>query len=79
MEFKILLTNLSNPTILFFLLGVIAVWWKSDLQVPASSSRFISLYLLFSIGFKGGQELSHSGFNTEVVDGILFGIGLAIC
>lgn len=79
MEFKILLTNLSNPTILFFLLGVIAVWWKSDLQVPASSSRFISLYLLFSIGFKGGQELSHSGFSTEVMYSILFGVGLAIC
>jgi len=74
MEFKILITNLSNPTILFFLLGIIAVWWKSDLQVPASSSRFISLYLLFSIGFKGGQELSHSEISSEIAYSVLFGV-----
>ena len=77
MEFKILLANLSNPTILFFLLGIIAVWWKSDLQVPASSSRFISLYLLFSIGFKGGQELSHSEINSEIIYSVLFGVGIS--
>jgi hypothetical protein len=29
---------------------------KSDLEIPENSSKFISLYLLFSIGFKGGQN-----------------------
>lgn len=77
MEFKILITNLSNPTILFFLLGIIAVWWRSDLKVPSSSSRFISLYLLFSIGFKGGQELSHSEINSEIIYSVLFGVGIS--
>ena len=77
MEFKILITNLSNPTILFFLLGIVAVWWKSDLKVPASSSRFISLYLLFAIGFKGGQELSHSEINSEIIWSVMFGIGIS--
>jgi hypothetical protein len=61
-----MLYNLSNPTILFFLLGVIAVLLKSDLEIPASSSKFISLYLLFAIGFKGGQELSHEVLNAEI-------------
>ena len=67
MDFQILLSNLTNPTLLFFVLGVFAVLVKSDLEIPASSSKFISLYLLFSIGFKGGQELSHSGFTTEII------------
>lgn len=77
MEFQILLSNLTNPTLLFFLLGIIAAVVKSDLEIPASSSRFISLYLLFSIGFKGGQELAHSGFNAEIIYSLLFGIALA--
>jgi len=56
MDFQILLSNLTNPTLLFFVLGIIASAVKSDLEIPASSSKFISLYLLFSIGFKGGQD-----------------------
>jgi len=66
MDYKLILSNLTNPTLLFFLLGVIAALIKSDLEIPAQSSKFISLYLLFSIGFKGGLELAHSGFNKEV-------------
>ena len=77
MEFQILISNLTNPTLLFFVLGIIAASLKSDLEIPASSSRFISLYLLFSIGFKGGQELAHSGFNAEIVYSLLFGLALA--
>ena len=77
MDFHILLTNLTNPTLLFFVLGVFAVSVKSDLEIPASSSKFIALYLLFSIGFKGGQELSHSGFTTEIIYSLLFGLAIA--
>jgi hypothetical protein len=77
MNFQILITNLTNPTLLFFALGVIAVIVKSDLEIPSSSSKFISLYLLFSIGFKGGQELAHSGFTTEIVISLLFGLFIA--
>lgn len=77
MEFQILLSNLTNPTLLFFVLGIIATRLKSDLEIPASSSKFISLYLLFSIGFKGGQELAHSGFNNEIIYSLLFGLAIA--
>lgn len=74
MNFEILLNNLSNPTLLFFLLGIIATLIKSDLEIPPSSSKFISLYLLFAIGFKGGQELAHSPFTIEIFYSILFGL-----
>lgn len=77
MQFEILISNLTNPTLLFFILGIIATRVKSDLEIPESTSKFISLYLLFAIGFKGGQELSHSGFNSEIVYSLIFGLALA--
>ena len=77
MDFHILISNITNPTLLFFVLGVLAVSLKSDLEIPAASSKFISLYLLFSIGFKGGQELAHSGFPAEIVYSLLFGLAIA--
>ncbi len=64
---NLLLNNITNPTLLFFVLGVLATVVKSDLEIPQSTSKFISIYLLFAIGFKGGQELRHSGFNTEII------------
>jgi hypothetical protein len=78
MNLDLLLENLTNPALLFFLLGIIAVRLKSDLEIPENSSKFISLYLLFSIGFKGGQELAHSHFTLEIVWSVLFGILIAI-
>ncbi|MDZ4667451.1 MAG: sodium-dependent bicarbonate transport family permease [bacterium] len=77
MNFNLLLENLTNPALLFFVLGVIAVYLKSDLEIPPNSSKFISLYLLFSIGFKGGQELSHETFTSEIAWSMLFGICLS--
>jgi len=79
MDFQLLLSNLTNPTLLFFLLGIIAVLIKSDMEIPASSAKFISLYLLFSIGFKGSQELAHSTLSNEIIYSLLFGIFLASC
>lgn len=74
MEFQILISNITNPVLLFFVLGIIASQLKSDLEIPASIAKFLSLYLLFSIGFKGGQELAHSGFNSEILVSLAFGI-----
>lgn len=78
MNLDLLLDNLTNPALLFFFLGIFAVQVKSDLEIPPNSSKFISLYLLFSIGFKGGQELSHSALDMEIVWSLLFGILLAV-
>lgn len=78
MSLDLLIENLKNPALLFFILGFIAVKLKSDLSIPENSSKFISIYLLFSIGFKGGQELAHSIFNIEIVWSIVLGILTAI-
>ncbi|TYA84165.1 sodium-dependent bicarbonate transport family permease [Seonamhaeicola marinus] len=78
MDFHLLLDNLTNPALLFFFLGIAAVQLKSDLRIPENSSKFISLYLLLAIGFKGGQELAHSEFDLEILWSLLFGIFLAV-
>jgi len=74
MNTDILISNITNPTLLFFLLGIIASLVKSDLEIPQPSVKFISLYLLFSIGFKGGQELAHSGINQEIIYSLLYAL-----
>ncbi len=78
MNLNLLIENLTNPALLFFVLGIVAVYLKSDLEIPENSSKFISIYLLFAIGFKGGQELSHEAFTSEIGYSMLFGIGLSL-
>jgi hypothetical protein len=78
MNTSLLLENLTNPALLFFILGIITVYVKSDLEIPPSSSKFISLYLLFAIGFKGGQELAHEEFTSEIMWSIVFGMAISI-
>lgn len=78
MDYNLLIDNLTNPALLFFVLGIIAVYLKSDLEIPPNSSKFISLYLLFAIGFKGGQELSHETFTAEIVWTMVFGILISL-
>lgn len=78
MDLQLLAENLTNPALLFFILGVIASQVKSDLEIPSNSSKFISLYLLLAIGFKGGQELVHSHYSIDITFAIIAGILLAI-
>ena len=66
--------NLLNPAILFFLLGLVAVFIKSDLAIPQPVSRFLSYYLLFSIGLKGGVEIAENAGDTHMY--ALLGIAL---
>lgn len=78
MNFQLFFNNLTNPTLLFFVLGILAVRFKSDLAIPKNSAKFISLYLLFAIGFKGGQELVHSEFSIEIMLSLFFGVVISI-
>ncbi|WP_414562516.1 MULTISPECIES: sodium-dependent bicarbonate transport family permease [unclassified Anabaena] len=67
MDANLIVFNILNPPILFFFLGMIAVFVKSDLEIPAPIPKLFSLYLLLAIGFKGGVELIKSGITQEVV------------
>ncbi len=48
---SVFLANLGSPPLLFFFLGVMAVAVRSDLEIPAQVAKFLSLYLLYAIGF----------------------------
>jgi hypothetical protein len=72
------LSNLLDPAVLFFVFGVVAGLLRSNLEIPAAISRFLSLYLLMSVGLKGGFSLSQSGLGPHVVTGLLAAALLAV-
>ncbi len=67
MDGSLIISNILNPPVLFFFLGITAVLVKSDLEIPAPIPKLFSLYLLLAIGFKGGVELVKSGVTQEVI------------
>jgi uncharacterized protein len=77
MDANLIVSNILNPPILFFFLGVVSVLVKSDLEIPAPIPKLFSLYLLFAIGFKGGVELVKSGVTQAVVLTLLAAIAMA--
>ncbi len=60
------MNHLLDPAILFFVLGLAAGLLRSNLEVPAPLSRFLSLYLLMALGLKGGFALAQSGWTAQV-------------
>ncbi|PSL21242.1 sodium-dependent bicarbonate transport family permease [Shimia abyssi] len=75
--FDTLATNLLVPTILFFLLGLIAAVMRSDLSIPDGAAKLMSIYLLFAIGFKGGVSISGSGITPQVIGTLAAGAVLS--
>ena len=53
--------NLLSPAVLFFVLGLIAAFTKSDLKFPEPLYVGLTIYLLIAIGFKGGVAISEAG------------------
>ena len=72
------MTNLLDPSILFFIFGIFAGLVKSNLEIPQPISRFLSLYLLMALGLKGGFALNKSGFTAEIAISLGLAIALAI-
>src|SRR6476469_7065718 len=77
MDTSLILSNILNPPVLFFFLGMLAVFVKSDLEIPQPLPKLFSLYLLLAIGFKGGYELEESGINQQMVLTLLAAILMA--
>jgi len=71
MDASLLIANLLSPPVLFFFLGALAVAVRSDLEVPQPIPKLLSLYLLLSIGFKGGVELRESGDDGGALTALL--------
>jgi hypothetical protein len=69
--------NLLSPMVLFFALGLLAAFARSDLSIPESIAKFLALYLLLSIGFRGGNEVAHHGLTGQLVATMAAGIFLS--
>jgi uncharacterized protein len=54
----LLATNLLSPVVLAFALGAVATLVRSDLRIPDALYESLAIYLLLSIGLKGGVALS---------------------
>ncbi|MDV2996288.1 MAG: hypothetical protein N4J56_005942 [Chroococcidiopsis sp. SAG 2025] len=77
MDVSLIASNVLSPPVLFFFLGMLAVFLKSDLEIPQPLPKLFSLYLLFAIGFKGGNELVKSGVSQEVILTLLAAVMMA--
>lgn len=68
--------NLLTPAVLFFALGALAGWLKSDLTIPEQVAKTLALYLMLCIGFKGGVEARASGLTADLMSA--GGLGLIL-
>lgn len=72
-----ILETLLSPVILFFVLGAIASFARSDLSIPEAISKGMSLYLMAAIGLKGGVEVAAAGFDPVMLQTGLAGLLLS--
>ncbi len=70
------LDALLQPVVLFFLLGAAAAFARSDLAIPEAVAKGISLYLMMSIGLRGGGEVAETGLTHDML--LAGGAGLAL-
>lgn len=69
--------NLGSPAVQAFVLGVLAALIKSDLRFPEQVTSFLSSYLLFAIGLKGGLRLRDAGLD-ELVGPVIATVALGL-
>ncbi len=73
----LVLHNLLSPVVLTFVLGILAVFVKSDLKFPEELYQGLTIYLLLAIGFKGGAALTRAPVD-EVALAIVVAVGLGL-
>lgn len=75
--FELASQNLLSPMVLFFALGLLAALGRSDLSIPEAVAKTLALYLMMSIGFKGGVEVAKSGITSTMLLVMLAGTVLS--
>lgn len=73
------LSNFLSPVILFFILGFGARLLKSDLEIPGNVSKFIAIYLMMAIGYKGGYALSQYPIDLQLAVALIGGMLFSLC
>lgn len=67
--------NLTSVGVLGFIFGFAASRVKSDVRVPDAIYQFLSIYLLFGIGLKGGHSLK----STPLADLVVPALATLVC
>ena len=70
--------SLTDPAVLFFFLGLFIGLIRSNLEIPPAIAKFLSLYLLMALGFKGGRALADTGFSSDAAKVVGAAIVLAL-
>lgn len=68
------LQTFTSPVVLFFVLGLLAAFARSDLAIPEALAKGMSLYLMAAIGLKGGVAVSQSGIDATVLAALAAGV-----
>jgi uncharacterized protein len=74
---NVILETLTSPIILFFVLGIAAGFARSDLAIPEALAKGMALYLMASIGLKGGVSVAESGFTSALGIAAVGGVALS--
>ncbi|MEO1091527.1 MAG: sodium-dependent bicarbonate transport family permease [Pseudomonadota bacterium] len=69
--------NLLSPMILFFVLGLVAALLRVDLTFPEAIAKGLAIFLIVSIGFKGGVGVAAHGLDVTLVSALLAGAVLS--
>ncbi len=72
-----ILETLTSPIILFFALGLLAAFARSDLVIPEALAKGMSIYLMAAIGLKGGVSVAAAGFGPDLLIAALAGVLLS--
>lgn len=64
----------TSPVVLFFVLGLLAAFARSDLAIPEPIAKAMSIYLMAAIGIKGGVAVAKSGIDGTVLSALGAGI-----
>jgi len=71
------MSALSDPLVLFFVLGLAAGVFRTDLRIPEAIYEILAVYLLLAIGLKGGRQLAIQGsgeIGGQVLAALVLGI-----
>ncbi len=73
----LVISTLTSPIILFFVLGLGAALLRSQMSVPEAFAKGLAIYLMMAIGLKGGIEMSKSPLTLDVALVLLAGVVLS--
>jgi len=76
-DFVTSLGLLTSPAVLFFFVGAVAAFARSDLSIPEQVAKALSLYLMLCIGFKGGVEARAAGLEGDFLSAGAIGLVLS--